>query len=652
MRKILDRICQLIITKNIFTFGYTPRWIIFSIDVFLLIVANLLTYSLLKSLTANFYDVLSPLERYSLVTIINIFCFYVFKTYSGIIRHSSIVDAIKLFLSTFTSLIIIVTINIISLLTVGQKIFLFPGLILNAILIFTFLFLFRILIKFVFEKLAESIQSKDTIQTVIMGTDANAIAIANSLQAEKPARFKIIGFMETTKPHTRFGITKRILGLPIINSNKKPCATLKILNVKAVIIADKNISHEKKIEIIDDCLQNNIKVYRVQLISDWANKNEISKKIKSFEIEDLLNRKPILLDNKLISNKIANNTILITGAAGSIGSEIVRQVSAYQPYKIILVDQAETPLHSLKLELEKNYQADVVSVVADIRNKKLLNKIFNEYKPQLVYHAAAYKHVPLMEENPCQAVETNVHGTKNVADLAIEHGVKHFVMVSTDKAVNPSNVMGASKRIAEIYVQTLHQKYADKVKTKFIITRFGNVLGSNGSVVPLFKQQIENGGPITLTHANIIRYFMTISEACQLVLEAGAIGNGGEIYIFDMGEPVKIIDLAKKMIQLAGYVPYKDIDIKEVGLRPGEKLYEELLNDKSKTLPTHHEKIMIATECDQNYLDKESLIIELINKAVNYENNMEIVHLMKKIVPEFTSLNSDYEILDNKIVTS
>ncbi|WP_408610593.1 polysaccharide biosynthesis protein [Flavobacterium fragile] len=635
------------INKKMFPFGYTPRWVIFFIDVVLLIAANVLTYSLLKSLTSNFYDVLSPMERYSIVVVVNIFCFYIYKTYSGIIRHSSMLDAIKLVLSTGTSFLIITILNITSLFVVGEKIFLFPGLILNAILTFTFLFLFRITTKYVFETLMDNIQTKDLIPTVILGTDANAIAIANSLQAESPARFKMVGFMEIAQPLNRFGVTKRILGLPILYTTKKPCTILKVLNVKAIIIADKNLAHEKKIEIIDDCLQNNIKVYRVQLISDWGNKSEISKKIQSFEIEDLLNRKPILLDNKLISNKITNNTILITGAAGSIGSEIVRQVANYHPNKIILIDQAETPLHSLRLELEKNGETNVVSIVADIRNKKVMDTIFANYQPEFVFHAAAYKHVPLMEENPSQAIETNVIGTKNVADTALKYGVKNFVMISTDKAVNPSNVMGASKRIAEIYIQNLHQKSQDQQKTKFIITRFGNVLGSNGSVVPLFKQQIENGGPVTLTHAEIIRYFMTISEACQLVLEAGAIGNGGEIYIFDMGEPVKIIDLAKKMIQLGGYVPYKDIDIKEIGLRPGEKLYEELLNDKSKTLPTHHEKIMVATECDYDFSHTDTLIKEVMKKAKNNENNMEIVSLMKQIVPEFKSLNSNYEVLDN-----
>ena len=344
-----------------------------------------------------------------------------------------------------------------------------------------------------------------------------------------------------------------------------------------------------------------------------------------------------------------DKTILITGAAGSIGSEIARQVLSFNPKKIILLDQAETPLHHLQLETEGlNSDSEIISLVADIRNKEAMDKVFNTYTPQVVFHAAAYKHVPLMEQNPSQAILTNIEGTKNIADLSCQYKVKKFVMVSTDKAVNPSNVMGASKRIAEKYVQALQSKNhnsEEKLKTKFITTRFGNVLGSNGSVVPLFTKQIAAGGPVTITHADIIRYFMTIPEACQLVLEAGAMGNGGEIYIFDMGKPVKIIDLARKMIKLAGFVPDKDIKIQIVGLRPGEKLYEELLNDTSKTLPTYHEKIMIAEEIQDEFEALNLDIEDLIYKA-NYFGSEDIVLQMKKIVPEFKSMNSTFQLLD------
>jgi FlaA1/EpsC-like NDP-sugar epimerase len=392
-------------------------------------------------------------------------------------------------------------------------------------------------------------------------------------------------------------------------------------------------------------------VFTVPLISDWENQKEISQKVKTIQIEDLLERKPIVLDNKAISKQLKDKVILITGAAGSIGSEIVRQVLAFNPKKIIILDQAETPLHHLKLETESiATTAKIRTVIADIRNKEAMDMVFKSYQPQVVFHAAAYKHVPLMEENPCQAIFTNIKGTRNLADLSCLYKVKKFVMVSTDKAVNPSNVMGASKRIAEKYVQSLQLKdHQEKgaAATKFITTRFGNVLGSNGSVVPLFTKQIADGGPLTITHKDIIRYFMTIPEACQLVLEAGAMGNGGEIYIFDMGKPVKIIDLARKMIKLAGFIPEKDIKIQIVGLRPGEKLYEELLNDTSKSIPTHHAKIMIAEEIQEEFETLHADINELIRLADLFSND-NIVSQMKKIVPEFKSMNSVYEVLDEK----
>jgi FlaA1/EpsC-like NDP-sugar epimerase len=424
---------------------------------------------------------------------------------------------------------------------------------------------------------------------------------------------------------------------------------MKSRNASALIIANKNLSKDEKIVIIDDCLEWNYKVYAVPLISDLEDGIDISKRIKSFQIQDLLERKPIVLDNQSISHQLEGNRILISGAAGSIGSEIVRQVLAFNPKEVIVVDQAESPLHSLSLEVSKMaVNTKVITVIADLRNKESIEQIFKTYQPNVVFHAAAYKHVPLMEENPAQAVFVNVMGTKNIADLSCAYNVHSFVMVSTDKAVNPSNVMGASKRIAEKYVQLLHYKQqanSDSIKTKFITTRFGNVLGSNGSVVPLFTKQIAEGGPITITHPDIIRYFMTIPEACQLVLEAGAMGKGGEIFIFDMGKPVKIIDLAHKMIRLAGFIPEEDIKIKIVGLRPGEKLYEELLNDTSTTLPTHHEKIMIAQDVYSDCSSFTLAIDELILSAHRYSSN-DIVAIMKKIVPEFKSMNSNFEGLD------
>ena len=415
---------------------------------------------------------------------------------------------------------------------------------------------------------------------------------------------------------------------------------LRFLKVEAIIIADVNLGLEEKNKIIEDCINYGIKVFNVPLVANYDKNEELSKSVKKIEIQDLLERKPIQLNLKLISDNIKGKIVFVSGAAGSIGSEIVRQVISFCPKKIIILDSAETPLNSLFLEIcESNINNEVVVTrIADIKDLDVLENIFLENIPDVVFHAAAYKHVPMMENNPCQAIFTNVMGTKNLADLSIKYNVGKFVMISTDKAVNPSSVMGASKRIAEMYVKSL-QSRLDNKRTKFVTTRFGNVLGSNGSVVPLFTKQISEGGPITITHPDIIRYFMTIPEACQLVLEASVMANGGEIYLFDMGKPVKIIDLAKKMIRLAGYVPYKDIDIKTIGLRPGEKLYEELLNDNAKCLPTHHEKITIALEESLDFEKIHDEVIDLINLAKRNEIN-KVVLKMKIIVPEYKSLNS------------
>ncbi len=641
---LLHKTLQTVFGKRVDSFGYLPRWIIFCIDIAIIIFANFLTYVMLSNLVLTFYDTLGHFERYAIIIFVNTIFFVLFRTYAGIIRHSSFIDAVKLLFSTFSSLVVLIGINYTYYFIYGKKIYLFPGLILSFVLSFTILFFFRIIVKFLFENFINSTDSKKLTPTIVYGSDANAIAVANAIKSESPARFKVVGFMDNSKANK----SKSILGLPILYNSKKTSVIMRSYRAKALIIAEKSLSKDEKLSIIDDCLAHNIKVYTIPIIANWENEKDISKQIKSFQIEDLLERKPIVLDNKLVSSQLSNKTVLITGAAGSIGSEIVWQVLEFNPKRLIIIDQAETPLHHLSLEIGKSEKkVKVITIISDIRNKSSMERVFEKFLPDVVFHAAAYKHVPLMEENPCQAIYTNVLGTKNIADLAIAYGAKKFVMVSTDKAVNPSNVMGASKRIAEKYVQSLHYKniIENKHTTKFITTRFGNVLGSNGSVVPLFKKQIENGGPITITHPEIIRYFMTIPEACQLVLEAGGMGNGGEIYIFDMGKPVKIIDLARKMIQLAGYEPDKEMEIKIIGLRPGEKLYEELLNDTSKTLPTHHEKIMIAQEVAEDYNQLMDDINELISISL-HKNEVEIVQCMKKIVPEYKSLNSTYEILD------
>ena len=576
---------------------------------------------------------------------VNIFFFWLFRTYSGIIRHSSYIDAVKLLFSQMAVLVLFLVQNFVFEILFGYKAFLNTALFINMVLSFCGLFLYRVIVKQTFERYFSETSDANLSRTIIYGTDANAISVAKALKLETPARFKIVGFVDKNSQNS----SKRMLDLPIFVQKKKLPILMRSIGAEGVVIADKSLSKEERLVIVDQCLEFNYKVYMVPLISDWENQKEISQKVKNLQIEDLLERKPIVLDSKSISKQLKDKTILITGAAGSIGSEIVRQVLLFNPKTVLVLDQAETPLHHLFLEMNENeFKSKITTLIADVRNKEAMNNIFAHYKPQVVFHAAAYKHVPLMEENPSQAILTNIVGTKNIADLSCEYQVKKFVMVSTDKAVNPSNVMGASKRIAEKYVQSLQLKGQKEKKlkaTKFITTRFGNVLGSNGSVVPLFTKQIASGGPVTITHPDIIRYFMTIPEACQLVLEAGAMGKGGEIYIFDMGKPVKIIDLARKMIKLAGFIPDKDIMIKVVGLRPGEKLYEELLNDTSKTIPTYHNKIMIAQEIQEEYETLHADIEELIKIANRFENE-SIVAKMKEIVPEFKSMNSTYEVLD------
>jgi len=625
--------------KQLVKLDYLPRWMIFAIDVMIISFTIVITHYMM--LRVGMYYIYPEYRIIGIILFLSVYVVFLilFKIFAGIIRHSSFIDAIKLFLAVLSSLIVLFILSDVLTYIFGIKVFLNTGLTINAVLIFCTLFIYRIIVKFFFENYLSHNNKIESVRAIIYGADANALFIANSIILESSQRFKLVGFVSKNVKDNN----KRLLDLPILKVNKRISVLMRSKGATALIIPDVGLSKEEKNNIVDDLLEYNMKVFIVPKIENWEDKTEISNKIQKIKIEDLLEREPIILHDAKIKKQHSNKIVLVSGAAGSIGSEIVNQILKYKVKMLILIDQAETPLHNLILSIiEKTPDVKIVPAIGDIKDELFLESIFKKYSPELVYHAAAYKHVPIMEESPYQAVMTNVFGTKNLADLSILYKVEKFVMISTDKAVNPSNVMGASKRIAEMYVQ--NSFYQNK-STKFITTRFGNVLGSNGSVVPLFTKQVEEGGPITLTHPDIIRYFMTIPEACQLVLEAGTMGSGGEIFIFDMGKPVKILDLAKKIIKLAGFIPEKDIKIKYVGLRPGEKLYEELLTESSKTLPTYNDKIMISEE-DLNDLIGINSKIDKLKLSCKLFDSKSIVAEMKEIVPEFKSLNSSFSLLD------
>ncbi len=617
-----------------------PRWLILLIDLNISIFSILIAYFLRFNfaIPAGYFNENDYSSLYwvlPLVLIIRFISFVVSRVYAGIIRYTGTRDTERILIVIFSGTLVLALINIISRFIAGSYIIPFSVLGIDFLSNVFLMVAFRLFVKAIYFEYSRNSKLKKNV--IIYGISDIALITKRTLIKDSESNFKVVAFIDDEKA----GAGKKLDGLNIFSSDKL-LRLLEYYDVSILIFADKNINPDKKSRLIDICFEHDVKVLTLPDVNSWINGELSIKQIRKFKIEDLLERPPIKLDDEKIKRDTLNKVILVTGAAGSIGSEMVKQLLRFNPKKIIIFDQAETPLYELELELREKYHFDRFEIViGNITNDYRMRKVFESYKPAVVYHAAAYKHVPMMENNPAEAVRANILGTKTVADLALEFGVNKFVMISTDKAVNPTNVMGASKRIAEIYTQSLNSKN----KTKFITTRFGNVLGSNGSVINRFRKQIEKGGPVTVTHPEITRYFMTIPEACQLVLEAGAMGNGGEIFVFDMGKSVKIAEMAKKMIQLSGLEIGKDIQINFTGLRVGEKLYEELLNDKENTMPTHHPKIMIGKVKEYNFNEISKEISVLIDMIPDHDN-FEIVRKMKEIVPEFVSQNSDYEVID------
>jgi FlaA1/EpsC-like NDP-sugar epimerase len=624
---------------------FVSKWLVLGLDILICSV----TFSFASILRFNFDLVhINPhLFKYHLafVLFIKICVFAYSKSYTGIIRHTSIEDAKMLFkVNTIALIILLISYGIsweekaYTYLHIPASILLIDYFVASFALIFS-----RLLVKSIYENILSSF--KTNVNVIIYGAGYLGLMVKNTLVKDKKRKYDVICFVDDNPQK----INKTIEGIKVISKKEAINNYISKGSNIEVIFAIQSISPTKKTKIVEAFLSHDITIKTVPPISQWMDGELSINQIQNIKIEDLLERDAISINNKLVKQFIVNKTVLVTGAAGSIGSELVRQLIKFSPQKLILVDQAESALYDLETELIRmdmgmgailpNIRVEVLNV----SNEKLIEKLFKEELPQVVFHAAAYKHVPLMEKNPYKAVKVNVFGTKIVANLSSKYGVEKFVMVSTDKAVNPTNVMGATKRLAEMYVQGLNSHHGNH--TRFIITRFGNVLGSNGSVIPLFKKQIENGGPITVTHKDIIRYFMTIPEACQLVLEAGTMGKGGEVYVFDMGQPVKIVDLAKKMIQLSGLTLNRDIEIKYTGLRPGEKLFEELLHSNENTIPTYHNKIMIAKVVAEDF-DILSDSLKKLEITISKINNVEIVTELKRIIPEYISNNSIYEKLD------
>ncbi len=630
--------------RAIYGLKILPRWVIVLIDLGIIAFSTALGY--LLRFNFDIPEIVS--HKFPLGIAINVVCslvaILITRSYRGIVRYTGVQDGVRIFYTLIVSLILVNGVNVLFYLN-GASYAIPNSVILISILAsFLFLFNYRLLIKYVFTFYNRGVIKNSHV--LIYGAGQTGIITKHVIDSSRTSR--VVGFLEDD----RNKVGKVLNGSRIYPGSLKTLESYLLkLDVNDLIITVRSLPPEVKNEIVDICLRNDVKVRLVPPIEKWV-KGELSlNQIKEIHIEDLLERDAIKLDNPLVRSGVRDKVICITGAAGSIGSEIVRQVICYHPRQIVLVDQAESALFEIDREIRTlGLNVAIHAYIADITNQVRMDAILQEHKPDIIFHAAAYKHVPMMENNPSEAVMVNVLGTKNLADLAVKHKVGKFVMVSTDKAVNPTNVMGCSKRLAEIYVQSLnnHLAAAGKPHTSFVTTRFGNVLGSNGSVIPIFKKQIEQGGPLTVTHPEVTRYFMTIPEACQLVLEAGIMGHGGEIFLFDMGDSVKILDLAKKMILLSGLRPNQDISIVFTGLRDGEKLFEELLAQSEDTIPTHHEKIMIAKVREYAYPEVNNYI-ELFYDLVNDRNELKMVALMKELVPEFRSNYSRFEVLDTSV---
>ena len=623
---------QLLRTVN----QYASRWLVLAIDCLLVLQTFVLAYFIRFNFTFNF-TTQDFLYQQPLVLILALISFLLVGSYKGVVRHTGVRDALNVMysVSVLAGLLVV-------LVLVNSALHIYPDFTIPlSIIVVHYLLNVVVLIasRFVFKILYRRAVLEFKIQTnvLIYGAGDSGFITHSALVKDTKQGFNVVGFIDDNLSK----VGKRIDGVMVYNSSVLNRVFILKNRLKEVIVSIQNIKPSRLMQITDDLIAHNVKVKIVPAVDKWIDGELNAGQIQQVKIEDLLERAPIELENPAIKRELFGQVVFITGAAGSIGSEIARQVGACNVKQLVLIDQAESPLYDLEQEFVNLKISNFVAEVADVRDTQRMQQLFEFYKPQIVFHAAAYKHVPLMEGNPYEAIRVNVCGTKRLADLAISHDVDKFVMVSTDKAVNPTNVMGATKRAAEMYISSL----VNTGKTKFITTRFGNVLGSNGSVIPLFKKQIDAGGPLTVTHKDITRYFMTIPEACQLVLEAGIMGKGGEVYVFDMGESVKIYEVAIKMIQLSGLNFPEDIDIKISGLRPGEKLYEELLANDENTLPTYHEKIMIAKVAEFNKAEVKEKI-EGICIANSQVDNIEIVSLLKKLVPEYRSNNSVYEKLD------